>query len=143
MIKHQLTIPQWLSLPPELKSRLKEIFAIPRSTGAQIMDNKVLSDGHTHEDLAHITVEKMQKFLSCKEGDSEDFWDLFHEVLVKLNKEWESEKQVAKKEYEKTSEEAKERKAEALADLAQKMEEIATEAEQVIRKRGRPRKATA
>lgn len=141
MLKHQLTIPQWLSLPPELKNRLKELFDIPKSAGAQIMDQKLLSDGHTHDDLAHITVEKMQAFLETKE---EDFWELMSQVLVKLNQEWELEKQMSKKEYEKMKQEQKERKAEALADLAQKMEEIANEAEQVMRpKRGRPRKATA
>jgi hypothetical protein len=77
----QLTTTQWLGLPSDVRRQLVETFGIPRSQGTHIQDNDVISDGYTHEDLAHITVPVMQMYLNSKETD---FFVLFHEVLDEL-----------------------------------------------------------
>lgn len=138
MIHHQLSIPQWLGLPADVRVKLKSIFNIPRSSGSQIVDKEVVSDGHTHKDLAELTVEKMQAYLSSEETD---FWKLMDVVLDKIQKERGEEIKNALKQQEELQDELAGEKAEALAELARKMEEIASGAEEVIvKRRGRPRK---
>ena len=78
MFTPQLTIPQWLSLQMPIRLRLKSIFNIPRSSGSEVVNTTVLSDGHTHGDLAVITVEKMQQYLS---SDEQDFYKLLVQVV--------------------------------------------------------------
>lgn len=79
----QLVIPQWLALSQFQRQQLIANFGIPRSEGSNVVDNTVVSDGHTHEDLAHITIEKMQEFTGSK---SDDFFTLFDETLDTLKK---------------------------------------------------------
>ncbi len=81
----QLTTTQWLALSPAVKSKLKELFAIPRSEGTQMIDNRVLSDGHNHRDLARITVEAMQNYTGNKK--QKDFFKLFEATLAKVEEE--------------------------------------------------------
>lgn len=52
-----------------------------------MQDNVVLSDGHTHNDLLAITVDKMQEFLHEKK--EEDFYKLFELTLARLEKKTE------------------------------------------------------
>lgn len=80
----QITTPQWLSLPTDVRSKLKVVFGIPRSEGARIEDNKVMSDGHNHRDLTAITVEKMQDYTGSKQ---QDFFKLFDLTLDKIQAE--------------------------------------------------------
>ena len=88
-IVHQLTNTIWLSLDGEVKTRLKEIFGIPKSSGARMIQvdgvGKLESDGHTNEDLAHVTLEKMAVFLGKE--ISNDFWGTLDEVVEKIEKE--------------------------------------------------------
>jgi len=85
-----MTIPQWLELPYPVRSRLKIVFGIPRSAGTEVHNNIVISDGHTHLDLAHITVEAMQDFLKVKEAD---FHILLNRTIEKIWNEHEAELQ--------------------------------------------------
>lgn len=78
-MKAQLTRPQWLSLPIEVRNKLVLLFAIPRSGFTEVQDSTVVSDGYTHEDLTHITVEKMQVLL---DSDEKDFFALFEEIII-------------------------------------------------------------
>jgi hypothetical protein len=138
MVKQQLTIPQWLDLPFEVRQEFKRIFKLPRSTGSQVVNNEVVCDGHTHKDLAEISVEKMQAFLQSKE---EDFWKLFDAALQKLQDDHreKAERELGKAQKEK--EELTEQKAEALGELAKQMVTIAENAGEVLaKKRGRPAK---
>lgn len=80
----QMTVPQWLQLTMPVRLRMKEIFEIPRSTGTEIHNNVVFSDGHTHKDLANITIEKMQDFVG---SSSEDFYELLNATTKKVMKE--------------------------------------------------------
>lgn len=78
IIKRILSIPQWLSLPPEVKFKFIEAFKIPRSAFTHVQDNVVLSDGHTNADLAVVTVEALQGYLG---SESLDFNALLDETI--------------------------------------------------------------
>ncbi len=81
MLNAQLNTVQWISLPITTRMRLVQLFNIPRSSGSLVQDNKVISDGYTHNDLLHISVEKMQKLLDT---DEKDFFVLFEQVVKTL-----------------------------------------------------------
>lgn len=81
----QLTTTQWLGLPMDVRTRLKEVFGIPRSEGARIEDNRVMSDGHSHRDLSVVTVERMQEYLGNPR--QKDFFKLLDQVLSKVGDE--------------------------------------------------------
>lgn len=80
----QLNQTQWLALSMPVRMRLKEIFNIPRSQGTVVQDNVVLSDGHTHPDLARITIEAMKGFTGSSETE---FFTLFEKVIEKIESE--------------------------------------------------------
>lgn len=85
-IKHQLTTFVWLGLPIETRQKLKGIFKI-KSTGNRSFQQfggvgTVTSDGHTHADLAVVTLEAMASYLG--KPVSGDFWKTFDEVLAKV-----------------------------------------------------------
>ncbi len=86
-VQYQLTTSQWLALKPEVKAKLKEIFQIPRSAGTQMFQGpkggEVISDGHTMQDLAAITLEKMSAYLGLKEVAT-NFYDCFDLVTDKI-----------------------------------------------------------
>ena len=141
MLKHQLTIPQWLELPQEIKQKLILLFAIPRSSGESTVNNTVISDGHTHEDLAHITVDKMRVFLGI-ENEKDGFWELMEMTLKRVYAIQGQELKGRIEEAQTEKSKLEESKAEALGELARQMQEIAQGAETVIAKRrGRPKKS--
>lgn len=74
----------WLQLPNEVRLKLVEIFKIPRSGGAVIEDNRVITDGYTQIDLDTITTLAMQAYLDT---DETDFAILFKAVLKKIEPE--------------------------------------------------------
>lgn len=73
----QITRSQWLGLPRETRTALVKLFEIPRSGFTEVVDGRVINDGYTQEDLAAITVGRLQELL-----DTEDF-DL-HVLFVEL-----------------------------------------------------------
>lgn len=74
----------WVSLPNEVRYKIRSIFGIPKSGATEVNDGRIVSDGTTHEDFKHLTVEKMQSYV----GDtSTDFYKLFDKVLAKVNDE--------------------------------------------------------
>ena len=109
----QLTIPQWLELSWEIRHELIHIFNIPRSSGTETMNGKVISDGHTHADLKHITVEKMQAYL---ETVDKDFFGLFNDVLVKLAWQKSEAGAVLAKQAEEEQQKIEEEKMQALVE---------------------------
>lgn len=96
----------WLQLNGELRARIAKEFDLVRSSGATVenMNGKmrVVSDGYSENDLAALTIKKMQKFTKSKE---EDFWKLFKETKACLDeimaKEHELERQKIALEEEK------------------------------------------
>ena len=81
MFKPQLVTPQWLALPQEVRAKFVEVFHIKKSGCTQIFGNKLMSDGCTHEDLAVVTVEKMQEFLG---STKQDFYVLLNDCVKKI-----------------------------------------------------------
>ena len=74
----------WVSLPNEVRYRIRAIFNIPKSGATDVNDGRVVSDGTTYEDLKLLTTEKMQEYLK---DDSTDFYKLFDKVVAKVNDE--------------------------------------------------------
>lgn len=81
MIKPQLDTSLWLSLPADTRAKLKAAFNIAKSSFSHVSDNKVITDGHTYQDLSVVNVESLQNFLGVKE---KDFFNLFNLALQKL-----------------------------------------------------------
>ena len=84
----QVTIPQWLQIPMNIRLRLAKIFGIQKSSGCEIVNNTVVSDGFDHEDLAGISVEKMKIYTGLT---VDDFFELFNETLGKVYAEYDNE----------------------------------------------------
>lgn len=84
----QLSVHDWLKLPMETRNKLREIFNIPKSRGAIVESNVVMSDGTTYEDLQAITLGKMQKHL---DSELSDFVTLFNTLVTQLEEEKELE----------------------------------------------------
>lgn len=74
----------WISLPNEVRHRIRARFNISRSSNTVVNDNKIESDGTTYEDLKNLTVEKMQQYLSSIETD---YHKLFDATVVKITNE--------------------------------------------------------
>lgn len=77
-----LSTSAWLSLSQEARAKLAEKFNLKKSGTPQTTigayGGKVESDGYTPQDLANITVARMQEILDV---DSTDFYDLFRQIV--------------------------------------------------------------
>ncbi len=90
----QLFTHQWLALSSDVRLKLQTIFNIKKS-GVVTVEGRatgtvVLSDGVSNEDLAAITVEKMQAFLTSTETD---FYTLFDAVVIEASSQVAEDKQ--------------------------------------------------
>lgn len=77
----------WLKLPQDIRSKLVTLFGIKRSSSTETYMGRdsvvrVVSDGHTAEDLMIVTTEKMQELLGT---DSSDFYGLFDDIVGNLD----------------------------------------------------------
>jgi hypothetical protein len=59
----------WVVLPQEVRNRMKMYFNVQKSSGSHVENGRLVSDGHTDEDLKAVSVEKMQTLLNSKEDD--------------------------------------------------------------------------
>jgi hypothetical protein len=107
MLSPQVTIPQWLQIPRELRGRIVEIFKIPRSGGTVVIDNVVTTDGYTHEDLSLLSLPVLQEYL--QEPGESDLFALMNLLIMKLQDEQEK----ILKEQEETKEKLKADEVEA------------------------------
>lgn len=72
----------WLSLKKETREVLARELNIPRSKNVEVVDNRVVCDGHSVEDLYRgVTLEKLQEFVDSKETD---VLKLFGEAVKKV-----------------------------------------------------------
>lgn len=74
----------WVSLPNEVRYRIRSTFHIPRSSNSHVDNGIIITDGVTPDDLKQLTIEKMQKYLST---NSTDFHKLFDSVVAKISDE--------------------------------------------------------
>ena len=79
-----LSMHTWVSLPNEVRFKIRMLFGIPRSSNTHVDDGIIITDGVTNEDLMSLTIAKMQKYLG---EDSSDFHKLFDNVVGKVNDE--------------------------------------------------------
>jgi hypothetical protein len=77
-----LSISMWVSIPNEVRYRIRSIFKIPMSSNTVVDDGRILTDGTTNEDFKHLTIQKMQIYL---DDDSTDFHKLFDKVVARVN----------------------------------------------------------
>lgn len=70
MIEERIYVAQWLQLPLEARVAIAEKFRLKKSSGVvshtAFGKTVVECDGHTIEDLAELTKEKMEEFIGVK-----------------------------------------------------------------------------
>lgn len=59
---------QFMHQPKEIREYLSRMWDLPRSGISEIRDQEVVSDGHTYEDLAVITLQKMTEYIGSEES---------------------------------------------------------------------------
>lgn len=73
----------WISLPKEVRNHLVKVFGLTRSGVTEVVDQTVVSDGHSVEDLMGITLEKMVVYI----GSEETFGRAWELTLAKTHSE--------------------------------------------------------
>jgi hypothetical protein len=89
-LKPMISIAYWLQLPMDVRVEMRKVFNIKRSSGSQVINqlydgkkvSTVVSDGTTPQDLAVLTVEKLQNFTGV---DSTDIIALFEQTAQIIN----------------------------------------------------------
>lgn len=67
----------WTHLSHDVREHLAKVFGIGRSAGTEIVDNRIISDGRSVNDLKAVTKEKMQEYLNgSKEEVFARLWEL-------------------------------------------------------------------
>jgi ribosomal protein S13 len=139
--KPQLTTTQWLELPHEIRMRLKAVFGIMQSRPTEVVNNTVVSDGHSHGDLAKINVESMQKFLK---SDETEFFKLLDETMNRIYADHEAELEAKFDKENDKRVRLKEEKVKAMKEMAKEMQDLVDDVSaDVPKKRGRPKKQEA
>jgi hypothetical protein len=72
----------WVTLPTDVREKIRQDFAILKSEGVEVVDNTIVSDGSTEEDLMAITKEALQGYLNTTEQDFDELWNA---TLIKVN----------------------------------------------------------
>ncbi len=77
----------WLTFSPELRKKLVRLFNISRSSGSVVETSggrgRLVSDGHTPEDLTAINIDILQKMLATK---STDYYVMLNQVVEGVDK---------------------------------------------------------
>lgn len=58
---------QFMHISKEIRDYLALMWKLPRSGITEVRDQDVISDGHTYEDLKHITLERMCEYIGSQE----------------------------------------------------------------------------
>ena len=66
----------WMQLDVDTRFHLKKIFDIPRTGITEIIDQRVITDGHSTEDLRVITLEKMNEYNGSKYDSFPHAWEV-------------------------------------------------------------------
>lgn len=75
----------WLELPKEIRDHLVKKLGLVRTGITEVRDQTVLSDGHTNDDLAVITSEKLSEYVGSPMTDKVDFPHLWSVAVSKAN----------------------------------------------------------
>lgn len=68
MIIEQIVIPQWVSLKQETRKTIANLLNLSKNGATEVVNGSVVCDGYTNEDLAAITIEKLQVYNMMKSG---------------------------------------------------------------------------
>lgn len=79
-----LSLHTWVSLPNEVRQRIRNHFQIPQSSHVMVSDGVLETDGTTPEDFKHLSISKMQEYTG---NESTDFHVQFGLVVDKINEE--------------------------------------------------------
>jgi hypothetical protein len=77
-LKRQLVPYEWLQLPVPIRNLFKATFQIPRSGGSNVIGDKIVSDGHTIDDLSRVSLKSLQEYL----GTTETHWDKLLQLTI-------------------------------------------------------------
>ena len=85
---------EWVKVPHEVRLELVQEFGLKRSGIIQVFNNTLMSDGYSYEDLAPLTVERMQLYVGTRETDYFKLWEATTNKANSLvKKRYEEEKQ--------------------------------------------------
>lgn len=118
-IQKSIPVQSWLMLNWKVRTKLANDLNIPKSSDVVLMDNEVLSDGRTQQDLnCSITVEALQEYTK---SNIDDIFELFQKAVEK------AEYEIYLKEHpQKSSDESleleKKAKEDALRDIKEEEE---------------------
>ncbi|MCK9304938.1 MAG: hypothetical protein M0P27_06025 [Bacteroidales bacterium] len=84
-IQKSIPVQSWLMLNWKVRTKLANDLNIPKSSDVVLMDNEVLSDGRTQQDLnCSITVESLQEYTK---SNIDDIFELFQKAVEKAEYE--------------------------------------------------------
>lgn len=113
---------QWLKIPTEQKTKLAEVFKIDKTSPVRVINNEVVEDGYSSQELRKLSVASMIEFLGeGLEFYREDLFDYLFEIT--FNKIIHGKDTPKEQQQEQQRQENKEKAAKA--------------------KRGRPKKETS
>lgn len=67
MPPERLTPGQWMHNTKELREHLAKVFSVEQSKATEVRDQDIVSDGRSYDDLAVITLAKMEEYIGSKE----------------------------------------------------------------------------
>ncbi|KUK99143.1 MAG: hypothetical protein XE08_0220 [Parcubacteria bacterium 32_520] len=84
-IKKSIPVESWVNLNWKIRTKLAIDLNVPKSSDVVLIDNKVLSDGRTQQDLNNsITVETLQEYTK---SNNDDIFELFQKAVEKAEYE--------------------------------------------------------
>lgn len=84
-IQKSIPVQSWLMLNWKVRTKLANDLNVPKSSDVVLMDNEVLSDGRTQQDLnCSITVEALQEYTK---SNIDDIFELFQKAVEKAEYE--------------------------------------------------------
>lgn len=84
-IKKSIPVESWVNLNWKIRTKLAIDLNVPKSSDVVLIDNKVLSDGRTQQDLNNsITVETLQEYTK---SNNNDIFELFQKAVEKAEYE--------------------------------------------------------
>lgn len=81
--RYQITTTHWLDTPQAVRQEIVKMFGIERRGNARVYGNRVLSDGYRNEELALITIERLNDTLGSKYEPS-DILKAFYDLVDRI-----------------------------------------------------------
>ena len=75
-MQDKLVPQQFMLLNKEMRDKLASVFKLKKSGITEILDQSVVRDGHTEEDLSNVTIDSMQEYTGSKETSFGKLWEL-------------------------------------------------------------------